>query len=159
MKVEIIEYSEEYRYNLESLMIDCSTELFGSGTADVDSFVDRHQYIYLAVFGDDIVGFSSFLINDYFGMREPTLGNTYIYVKPKFRNTRAMYLFSIQTAILSKELEIDIEHYYENEVSSELGYKWFCDGKKLYTVFLYNSDEVTQVGKRLAEKLNIRGVL
>jgi hypothetical protein len=149
-------YSDERRDELIGLLTDMSNELFGSGMCDVDKFVDNHFATYLAVYDGKAIGLSSFHINDYFGMKESVLGNTYIYVDPKFRNTRAFYLFALQSGVMSIEMKMDLEHYYSNDTSSTLGENWLNGGKMMYKTFVYNVKEVSSVTSALKAKLKIK---
>jgi len=83
--MKIILYSDEYKDELEQMLLDFSTEVYDTGTCNIEDFVKYHWAIYLCVNDDNIVtGFSSFVFNTWFGLRETSIGNTYVYVKPKY---------------------------------------------------------------------------
>ena len=77
--MKIVLYSSEYKYELERLLKCFSSEVFNTGTVDIDSFIGCHWAIYLAISDGKVIGFSSFIINTYFGLRSSTLGNTYVF--------------------------------------------------------------------------------
>lgn len=152
--MKIVLYENKHRKELEELLKLFSKEVFNSGVADVDVFVDGHWAIYLAIHQDEVVGFSSFVINSYFGLREPTLGNSYIYVLPKYRRSKAMYLFSLQAGRISVKQNLPLEHYYSSEDSIKLSSK--LKGEELYTTYLYSVEEVSRVFDKLNSKIKIK---
>lgn len=153
---KIIVYSNTWRAQLQTMLADMAYELFGSRMCDVDKFVKEHTFIYLAVDGDKLVGVSSFIVNEYFGLKEPSIGNTYIYVAPRYRKTKVFYLFALQSGIISLELNLPLEHYYSNDGSDGIGRKLFPKGKTMYRAISYSVDEVEPVLDILKSKLKIK---
>jgi hypothetical protein len=151
--MKIVLYSDKYRSELELLLKQFSQEVFNTGTADVDSFVGCHWAIYLAIKDDKAIGFSSFVINTYFGLRSHTLGNTYIYVDNEYRTSKAMYLFSIQAGKICIDNGFPLEHYYSSKSSSKLSRK--LDGKKIYEAYIYEVGDVEKTFNKLINKVRI----
>jgi len=152
--VTIVKYTEDYKAGLNELLCEMSKALFGTGTANIDEFVEGHWCIYLAIIEKKVVGFAGFIHNTYFGFREPTVGLTYLYVTPEHRNSKANYLLNIQSGVLSIGNSLPLEHYYASEHSIRMSRK--VKGKKLYETWLYEVDEVTTAFNRLISKVNIR---
>jgi hypothetical protein len=154
-KMKLVLYNDTYREQLDALLIGFSKEVFDCGTADTDSFVRNHWCIYLAIDDEDrVLGFSSFSINTYFGLRSPTLGNTYIYVDTKHRASRIMYLFSIQAGQICVEKNLPLEHYYSSESSLKLSRK--LKGKKIYEAYVYEVGDVEETFNKLIKKVRIK---
>lgn len=152
--VTIVQYTEDYKEGLQSLLCEMSQALFGTGTANIDEFIQGHWCVYLAIIEKKVVGFAGFIHNTYFGFREPTVGLTYLYVTPEHRNSKANYLLNIQSGVLSMGNSLPLEHYYASEHSVRMSRK--VKGRKLYETWLYEVDEVTTAFNRLISKVNIR---
>jgi len=152
--VTLVKYEAKYRDQLETLLKEMSKSLFGTGTANIDEFIQGHWCVYLAIIEKKVVGFAGFIHNTYFGFREPTVGLTYLYVTPEHRNSKANYLLNIQSGVLSMGNNLPLEHYYASEHSVRMSRK--VKGRKLYETWLYEVDEVTTAFNRLISKVNIR---
>jgi len=153
-KTTIVLYEEKYKEELYKLLIEVSTELFGSKTVDYQRFVDDHWALYLAVRDDKVIGLSSFVYEDYYGLRPPTVGNDYIYVLPAYRTGRAMYLLSTQAGHVSISCNLPLVHYYCSDTSRHLSRK--LTGTKLYETYLYEVEEVEKIFKTLTRKHTIK---
>lgn len=152
-RVTIELYTPDKRHELEELLKEFSKEVFGYGDADVDSFVKSHWAIYIAYDKDEAVGFLSAVYNSYFQLRPPTIGCTYLYVKPNHRNSRVNYLLSIQLGILCVDNNLPLENYYATEQSAKIDRK--MKGTKLYTAVLYPVEEVKNLFSHLTDKVKI----
>jgi hypothetical protein len=151
--VKIKLYTPDYKEELDQLLKGFSSEVWDEGTADTDMFVNSHWAIYIALIDDVVIGFSSYFINTYFGLRPPTLGNTYIYVKPEHRTSKVMYLFSLQSGKIATELQMPLEHYYSSKESLKLSSK--LKGTKMYEAWIYEIDEVEKTFNKLKNKVRI----
>lgn len=154
MRPKIIVYDDSYKSQLEELLIGFSKEIYGVGTADVETFVASHHYIYLAVVGEEVVGFASFTHNYYFGMRSPTMGMNYLYVKPAYRNGRASYLLTMQVGAVCDHMNMDLEVYLASEDSTRI-VKRMDGGEFLYTVYTYPVEEVRNTYSDLKNYIKI----
>ena len=147
------------KLELLSLLRAFRTEVYDSDTeVDVDTFIDSHYAIYLIVEDsvmDNCVGFTSFIYNSYFGLREPTVGNSFMYIIPEFRRSNAMHLISLQSGAIVKELNIPLEHCIVDGSGSEK-FVGRLKGKKLYTVYTYDVDIVIKEFERLKTKIKIK---
>lgn len=152
--MKLILFEEKYRDELELLLIGFSKEIYGVGACDVDSFINNHWCIYLAIRDDKVIGFSSFTINDYYGLRTSTIGNDYIYIIPKYRNGKTMYMFSLQAGRISIEHKLPLEHYYASEDAFKISRK--LSGKKIYEAYVYEVCDVENTFNKLKEKVNIK---
>ena len=152
--MKIVLYNDSYNDSLCELLRLFSEEVFGSGTYDIDKFVNSHWAIYLALDNDIVVGFSSFNINDYYGLRKPTLGNDHIYVLPEYRDSKAMYLFSIQAGKICIDNNLPLEHYYSSDSSLKLSRK--LKGKKIYETYIYDVGDVSNTFNKLINKVRIK---
>lgn len=156
-KVKLALYDERYYSGLEKLLKMFQREVYNSDTQiNTRHFVDNHHgYIYMVL--DECggsVGFSSFIYNGWYGMREPTLGNDFIYIMPEYRRSRAMHLISIQAGVLCKDNDIPLEHYIASEGSAQFHGR--LTGSKLYTAYEYSVAEVTRETERLKTKVRIK---
>lgn len=145
--MEIILYDNKYQDQLEELLIEFSSEIFGYGTADIDSFVKHHWGIYLAMKGDEVIGFSSFIYNAYYGLRPPTIGQTYLYVRPEHRRGRASYLLSKQAGYISVDSNLPLENYYASDDSKRIGNR--MQGTLMYEAYIYEPEEVAKAYNKL----------
>lgn len=145
--ITIVLYEDKYSNSLASMLEEFSQEIFGYGTANLDQFLEHHWAVYLAKKGDEVIGFSSFIYNTYYGLRPPTVGSTYLYVKPEHRQGRASYLLSKQGAYVSIEANLPLETYYASEESARIGQR--MKGQKLYEAYLYETDEVAKAYNNL----------
>lgn len=145
--MEVIKYDNQYQDELEEMLKDFSKEIFGYGTADIDAFVKYHWAIYLAKKGDEVIGFSSFIYNTYYGLRPPTIGQTYLYVRPEHRRGRASYLLSKQAGYISIDSGLPLENYYASESSERIGNR--MQGTLLYKAYIYEPEEVAKAYNKL----------
>lgn len=153
--MKLVLYTHDYCEQLDSLLKQFSAEVWGEGTADVDSFVSGHWCIYLALNSDgNVIGFSSYILNTYFGLRPMTLGNTYIYVEPEHRTSKTMYLFSLQSGKIAMDNRLNLEHYYGSDSSLKLSSK--IKGAKVYETWMYDIGEVEKTFNRLQKTIRIR---
>lgn len=144
-KVTIELYDSKYAADLEEMLVDFSQEVYGAGTADIDTFVNNHWFIYLAMRSDEVIGFSSYIYNTYFGLRPPTLGNSYLYVKPPYRKGRAAYLLTKQTGYVCMDANLPLELYYASKESRLIGERTLgLEGSELYSVHEYPLDHIKQ---------------
>ena len=153
-RVKLILYTGEHEEDLNQLLLAFSAEVWGESQADVDAFVNGHWAIYLATLNGEVIGFSSYFINHYFGLRASTLGNTYIYVKPEHRSSRAMYLFSLQSGKIAVENGLNLEHYYSSSKAFKLSHK--LNGHKVYETWEYDVGEVEKTFNKLKNKVRIK---
>lgn len=150
------EHKDEVSY-LYSALLKFQKEVYGSKVPiDVNVFISSHFAIYLVVDNnDEFCGFTSFIYNDYFTMREPTVGNSYLYIEKEARRTKAMHLISIQAGKVASQLGLSLEHYIANESASEK-FIGRLDGKKVYTTYEFRLTEVIRETNRLMSKLNLK---
>ena len=154
LKIEL--YDGSNKEELEYLLAKFSEEVYETGKYDIDKFVDNHWAIYLCVDTDtfDVVGFSSYMIVDYHGFKEDTLANTFIYIIPQYRRTKAMHLFSLQTGKIVEQHNYPVEHYYASIGSLRLSQK--LEGKKEYETYSYEPNEILREYERLKKKVRIK---
>ena len=152
--MKIILYKSEYRDQLSNLLTAFSTEVYGYGKSNVDLFVRCHHSIYLAEDNGNIVGFSSYNISDYYGLREPAMANDYLYVDPKSRSGKVMYLFAMQTGRIIDDTNLSLEHYIASDSSKRFVGR--LKGKKIYCTYIYAANEVRREFNRLRTKLKIK---
>ena len=150
--VTVVVYDDTYAQQLEEMLVDFSREVYGYGKANLDQFVRNHWVIYLAKKGDEVIGFSSYNINDYFGLHPTTVGNSYLYVKPAHRKSKASYLLVKQAGYVSIYTNLPLETYYASEASKAIGSRILkTDGSFMYEVHMYSVDEIKE-GYKIFEK-------
>ena len=142
---------------LKSALLGFQEEVFASSTEiDYNSFVNHHYAIYLIVSNNnELVGFSSFIINTYYGMRQSTVGNTYLFIEKEHRRSKAMHLISIQAGEICKELGFPLEHYIADGGGSEK-FVGRLNGKKVYTTYEFGLNEVERETNRLKTKIKLK---
>ena len=120
---------------LAYLMQMMRDEIFGSKeTIDVDSFITSHDYIYLLVIKEKVVGFSSYAITNNFGISEKKLINSFLFIEKEYRKTKALTLFIMQTGKIIETLGINVQFpTNSNELVGIFG--------KLNTKIVYNVGE------------------
>lgn len=157
MKLILLEEDNLEQYEeLVRLLKEFQEEVYGSNTEiDIDTFIKHHYAIYLAVKRDKVVGFTSFVYNGYYGLREATIGNDYIYIEPNSRRSKAMHLFSIQAGKVCENLGLPLEHYIVAGSGSEK-FVGRLEGKKLYSAYIYNPNEVSREYHRLRTKVRLK---
>lgn len=153
MKMKLKLYESRDLNDLHNMLIAFSEEVFECGTVDINDFIDSHSHIYLAIIRGEVVGFTSFYTNTYFGLRPTTVGNTYVYVKPEHRRSKALHLMSIQSGLVARDLNMPLEHYVASDASRRLTSR--LKGKELYTTFIYELDEVNRVVDGLTRKVKV----
>lgn len=136
--IKVITYDNQYKQQLEELLKAMSSELFEEGTVNIDEFVNNHWVIYLALKGEEVIGLSSFFYNTYYGLRTPTVCNTYLYVKPEYRRGRATYLLSIQAGYVSIDTNLPLETYYASNESRVLAKR--MEGTHQYDSWIYQPE-------------------
>ena len=152
--MKLIIYSPTHKDALESMLLKFSKEVFGEAMVDIDLFITSHSYIYLAIIQDEVVGFTSFVINNYFGLRPHTVGNTYLYVEPEHRRSKSLHLMSIQAGLVARDLNMPLEHYVGSNESKLLTKR--LNGKELYTTYLYEVDECMRVVESLQKRVKVK---
>jgi len=155
MKLTLLDKdSLEHTIYLSDMLVKFQEEVFGSDTEiDIDTFIKYHFAIYLAIIDGECIGFTSFVINSYYGLREPTIGNDYIYIVKGHRRSRAMHLFSLQSGKVCIENNLPLEHYIASESSDRLSKR--LSGKKIFTAYIYEVEEVERVFNKLKTKVRI----
>jgi hypothetical protein len=139
---KIIQYEEKYRLHLAALLQEMSKELFGTGMVNVDKFIKNHWVIYLLLADDKVVGLSSWNINDYFGLRTPTVGNTYLYVTPEHRNSKSSYILTASLFCkVSAETKMPLEVYIASDYSRKV-LESRLQGTHSYDVYEYTPEQV-----------------
>lgn len=151
--IQIVKYDESYREDLEDLLLAFSEEVFGEPMVNLDAFVGYHWVIYLAKCDDEVVGFTSFIYNTYYGLRTPTIGNDYVYIKPAYRAGRTMYMMALQAGKVCVEVDLPLEYYYITEASLALSKK--IEGTKMYDAIIYPVEEITRKFKALTKQNRI----
>lgn len=126
-----------------------SEEVYGSKKVNLHRFIDGHYAIYLMYDGFNVIGFSSFCYNDYYGLREPTIGNDYVYILSKYRCSKAFYLFSLQAGAVIEDNSLNLEHYFASEDSNRCIDR--IKGEKVYTVYEYQRSDVLSEYYRIKE--------
>jgi len=144
-KITVIPYDDKYAADLAELLLAFSEEIYGAGTVDLNRFVEDHWFIYLAMDGEKVVGFSSYIYNTYFGLRPPTIGNSYLYVMPQYRGGRAAYLLTKQTGYVSIDTGLPLELYFASDESRRVAERSIgTKGTEIYSAHLYSLEHTKQ---------------
>jgi len=146
MKLKLYETSDSN--NLAYLLIEMKSELYDSlENIDLDRFVKTHDYIYLLVVNDEIVGFSSYVISDNCGMSDKKLINSFLFIDKRYRKTKALMLLIRQTGEIIDKLGINVQFPTINKELVAI-----CDkfgAKNVYNVAEYSFSDYRIAKKRL----------
>lgn len=153
-KVKIKLLENNYKTQLEKLLKMFSLEVFGSEKTDVDKFINNHWAIYLAIVDEKVIGFSSYNINDYYGLRENVLCNTFMYVDKKYRNTKATYMFLMQTCKICEDNSFDVEYSTDNKIVEKIGNK--LNKNILHKTILHKNNDVMYFYNKLKKRIKIK---
>jgi len=150
---------EEHVAYLSSALYKFQKEVFPKKETNVDvqMFIDYHFSIYLAVSNNnEFVGFTSFNYNGYFGIKSPTIGNTYLFIEKSHRRSNAMHLMSIQSGKVCEQAGLPLEHYIVDGGGSEK-FVGRLNGKKIYTTYEFDASEVLRETQRIETIVKIKG--
>lgn len=153
-KVELVEYKDEYLPYLYRFLRKFQEEVYGVTTEfDMKSFLAAHKnYIFMVLDAYGVpVGFTSFCWNSYYGLREATLGNDYIYIEPEYRRSRAMQLICIQAGTLCQNINVPLENYYASGDSEKFVGR--MKGERIFSTYIFPLDEVSKEAERIKTKL------
>lgn len=156
-RVKLAFFQEKYRYDLEKLLKLFQKDVYKEYREfDLQNFIDRHYNLIYMILNDDCecVGFTSFVYNGYYGLREPTLGNDFMYILKDYRRTKAMHLISIQAGILCQDYNVPLEHYYASDDSSKFIGR--MKGNRIYSTYIFPIEEVSRETERLKTKVRIK---
>lgn len=157
-KVSLALFDEElHLYDLEKLLGEFQIEVYNETRRfNVMEFVEGHYgYIYMVLNEKGSpVGFTSFCYNGYYGLREATLGNDYIYIEKEYRRTRAMHLICIQAGTLCQNNNIPLENYYASDASARFVGR--MKGNKIFSTYIFPIEEVSRETERLKTKVRIK---
>lgn len=153
LKIELVNKDNFQHLNdLYILLGYFSKEVYNSDMVDLHRFIEGHYAVYIMYDGATAIGFSSFCYNDYYGLREPTIGNDYVYLLDKYRKGRAFYLFSLQAGAVIEDNSFNLEHYMASDSSSKFIGR--IKGFKVYETYEYNRDDVLKEYNRLKVTYN-----
>jgi hypothetical protein len=121
----------------------------------IKNFIDSHTAgIYIVFSGTSAIGFTAFNKNEYFGLRKPTIANTYLYIKPKYRRTKAMHLISIQAGKVAIGHDCNLEHYYAKD-SGSVKFIGRMKGELVYNAYEYPLEVVSSEIDELQKKVKV----
>lgn len=156
-KVKLTLYHDRYKYALARFLRKFQEEVYKSDTEfDIDEFIEGHHgYIYIVLGESGVpVGFTSYCYNSYYGLREATLGNDFIYIEPSYRKSRAMQLICIQTGVLCQNNNIPLENYYASDDSEKFIGR--MRGERIFSTYIFPVEEVSRETERLKTKVRIK---
>ncbi len=150
---------EKHLKGLYELLVYFQIEVFDEDTdIDLETFINYHNAgIYIVVSEDgEAVGFTALMKSNYFGLRPPVICNTYLYIHPKYRRTRAMHLMSIQAGKVAIAHGCGLEHYYVAE-SGSIPFTGRMEGKHLYDAYEYPVEVIKDQVNKLCNRVKIKG--
>lgn len=156
-KVKLELYNPNHYAALERLLKMFQKDVYKINTKiNMQEFIDYHYgYIYMVMNDENIaVGFTSFVYNSYYGLREATLGNDYMYIEKEYRRTRAIHLICIQAGTLCQNNDIPLENYYASDDSSRFIGR--MNGNKIFSTYIFPVEEVSRETERLKTKVRIK---
>lgn len=153
--MKVVLYEDKYYDDLYVLLKMFQNETYNvDKDIRVDDFIKYHNSIYLIVDGSNIVGFSSYFINDNYGLDEMNIFNDYLYVVPSHRGTKATYLLMLQTGAVVTDNNLPLSHAYASEGSDRLGKR--LSGKKMFTAYRYTVEEVEREFNKLKKLVKLK---
>ena len=152
-------YEDKYREGLLSLLVAFAKEVYNTcePEIDVDYFVLCHNAgVYMVVNdNDECVGFSSFSVNTYYGMRDAVLSNNYLFIDKEYRRSKAMHLISLQAGVMCLENNVSLEHFY-TEGSGSMKFIGRLGGKHTYSAYEYDLLSIAKEVDDLKKTINIK---
>lgn len=152
-------YEDKYKNGLLGLLVAFAKEVYNTDepVVDVDFFVLCHNAgVYMVVNEvDECVGFSSFSVNDYYGMKDRVLSNNYLFIRKDYRRSKAMHLISLQAGVICLENNIALEHFY-TQGSGSVKFIGRLGGKHTYSAYEYGLDSIMKEVESLKQIINIK---
>lgn len=149
----------KHRDSLYILLKEFSREVFNQEKEypiEIQSFIDSHRVgLYMVIVGTVSVGFTSFTRNTYYGLRSPTIANDYLFIKKRYRRSRAMHLMSIQSGKVAIDNGCNLEHYYAAD-SGSVPFIGRMKGELIYNAYEYPLEVVSQEIDKLQNKVRIK---
>lgn len=144
--------------DLYLMLKEFSVEVFkekAEKNIEVVQFIKAHNAgVYMVFSGDKAIGFTSFMVNRYFGLRQAVVANSYMYLRPKYRKTRAMHLIAIQSGKVAEALGLPLEHYYAADSESQ-HFIGRMKGELIYNAYEYPLEVVSKEIEKLQEKVKV----
>lgn len=148
-----------HRDSLSLFLKEFAVEVYGNYNhlLELDSFINHHSAvgIYMVYSGTRIIGFTSFIKNTYYGMRNHTIGNDFIFIIKRYRRSKAMHLISIQSGKIAIANKCNLEHYYADGGGST-PFIGRMKGKLVYNAYEYPLDIIESEVNRLVSKVKIK---
>ena len=113
--MKLLAYSPEFFEDIVGMFYDMTKEIYkgrriGYKQAfyrDVDEWTSKHDVDVILVVSDkDVIGFSKSFVSNNSGLYEPHYFTDYIYIKPEYRNTKAITLLSNNILEYGDELKM-----------------------------------------------------
>jgi len=147
-------FNEEDVNVLTEMLEEFATETFGTEepAVDIDQFMDGHSYIYLIIRDSEVIGFTSFAVMNYYGMRDMVLSNDYLYVRKGHRRSKAMHIAHIQAGKIIDVLKCDLSAPLANG-TLEQGLNRRIKSKLIYSTYEYKYEDVATEYDRLQKKI------
>ena len=155
-KVTLVKYVESHEDALRDMLITFSKEVYKSDidTVDVKTFVECHSLVYIVEVNNLPIGFITYMKQDYFGLRKPTIAVNYTYLKKNYRKGRTTFSLAINQLEVAIANDLPLVHFYASKDS-----KMFFDrmeGTLLFNAYEFNLDTIRKQHDLLINKKNRR---
>lgn len=150
--IKLVEYSILFEDDLTEMLEDFAEEVFDEPgrVVDIDAFVNSHNYIYLIIRDKQVIGFISYYLMDYYGMRDMVLNQDYLYIKENHRRSKAIHLANVQTGLLVKTLKCDLSLPLANG-NLEKGLGRRIKSQMMYSTYEYKQEDILSEYDRLCK--------
>lgn len=155
MKVELLKDIESPLFlSFVNLLVDFQDEVFKADTKiDLEALL-AYNDIYVVVDKKEVIAFASFMHNDYFGFRKPTVFCNFFHIRTDKRTSRAGFLLYMQIGKICEHRQLPLECCYATTGSFNLGQR--VKGKKVYDTYIYELDDVLEEFSRTKTKVKIK---
>lgn len=155
-RVELVKFENKYHDDLQEMLKEFTLEVFDNDLLfpDVTRFVGGHSAVFIILVQNKAVGFISYQVDDYFGLKEPTLAVNYVYLKEGYRKGRttfALALHQLEVAVIN---ELPLVHHYASDDSRAFFNR--LDGKLLYNTYEFGLETIKSQHDLLLNKKNRR---
>ena len=151
----VVNYSDDYKEQLTSVMYDYFTEVeddvIGDIATAIDVMISYGRHIYLLLAEGKVIGFTVMYINDQYGLLSPVAVNEYMYIVPNKRSGRAIKELVSMVAHYCNELQLPcIAVTYNNSSSTKVALT--TGAKEIGVVVRTDVTTLVNYNKRLRKK-------
>lgn len=138
--MKVVQYYDKYKNDLNRMLLELSDNK--NRRLKLQEFISNHSIIYLAIVDDEVVGFASMVIDDFYGLREEIMFVDYMYIDKKFRNGKIGVLLNyyVLSVIEQTDLKMGIS-FLDGSLSNH--FRKRVKGEKFGETLIYKPSDVS----------------